>query len=164
MKKFLFRLVLFLVFFIVLGLLREYIFVNINNIIYYKYYKNTTLSIPFGFGWLIKFSYTTLYYLKYPLTVLFVLIYYYLNYSFLKQLSVKVFYIKTLSLSYAFIFFVSAVLMLYAYFTHHQLNADEYFISRGLMGLAQSPLISFVLFALYLWDKNYYHEKRHSGI
>lgn len=159
------KIVLFLVVFVLLGLFREYVFVNINNLIYFKYYKNTTVPIPYGFGWLTKFSYGTLYYLKYPLTVFFVFIYFVLSFSFLKQMNVTSLYTKTLILSYIAILFISTSLMMYAYFFHQKLNEDEYTVSRGLMGIAQSPLICFVLFALYLWDKNKlkHHEKRHSS-
>lgn len=155
----------FLLVFIVLGLWREYVFVNINNVIYFKYYKYTTAPIPFGFGWLTRYSYSTLYYIKYPLTVLFVLVYFGLNFYFLKKIKVSFFYIKILMLAYIVIVLMSAVLMLYAYYFHHRLNGDAYLVSRGLMGLAQSPLIGFVLFALYLWDKNKLHqnEKRNSS-
>lgn len=159
------KLILFLLVFVLLGLLREYIFININNLIYFKYYKNTTIPIPFGFGWLTKFSYSALYYIKYPLTILFVLIYLGWSIFFLKQMNVFSFYIRILILSYIVIIAISSILMLYAYFFHQKLNDDEYSLSRGLMGLAQSPLINFVLFALYLWDKNKLqtHEKRNTG-
>lgn len=162
MKLYFFKLFLFLIIFVLVGLFREYVFININNIIYFKYYKNTTVPIPFGFVWLTKLSYTYLYYLKYPLTILFVLIYYFLNYFFLKIFAHKLFYIRVLQVVYIVVFITSAFLMLYSYFIHKKLDTDEYHFSRGLMGLVQSPLISFVLFALYLWDKNklYPHEKR----
>lgn len=162
MKVYLFKLLLFLIIFITFGLFREYVFVNVNNIIYFKYYKTTSMPIPFGFMWLTKLSYAYLYYLKYPLTILFVLIYYLLNYWFLRITVSNKFYIHILSIAYILIFVISAIVMIYGYLIHHKLNSDEYLFSRGLMGLAQSPLISFVLFALYLWDKNklHTHEKR----
>lgn len=74
-------------------------------------------------------------------------------------------YIKILILSYILIIITSAILMLYAYYFHQRLDDNEYSISRGLMGVAQSPLISFVLFVLYLWDKNKFqqHEKRNTN-
>ncbi|GIV29494.1 MAG: hypothetical protein KatS3mg028_0560 [Bacteroidia bacterium] len=164
MKAISVKLFFFLIAFVLLGLFREYVFVNVNNVIYFKYYKNTTMPIPFGFGWLTKMTYATLYYIKYPLTVLFVVIYFSLNFYFLKQMGVYSFYKKILLLAYIFIFIVSAALMLYAYYFNQKLNDDEYSVSRGLMGLAQSPLIGFVLFVLYLWDKNklYRHEKRNA--
>lgn len=166
MRGFVLKMFLFLVFFICLGLIREHIFVNINNIIHYKYYKSTNVPIPVSFGWLTRFSYVTLYYLKYPLTILFVAIYYFANYYFLRQFRVKKMYIKMLTLAYIVLLALSILLMLYGYIVKQQLNAEEYTISRGLMGLAQSPLISFVLFTLYLWDKNKWHhyEKRNTSI
>lgn len=160
------KLFFFLVLFVLLGLFREYVFVNINNVIYFKYYKNTTMPIPFGFGWLTQFSYSVLYYMKYPLTVLFVTTYFFLNLYFLRQMGVHSFYRRILILAYTLIVVISSALMLYAYYVNQKLNEEEYFISRGLMGLAQSPLISLVLFVLYLWDKNkqYHHEKRNADI
>lgn len=164
MKVYLIKLFFFLIFFIILGLFREYVFININNILYFKYYKHTSVPIPFGFGYLTKLSYAGLYYLKYPLTILFVALYYVSNRFFLKQFQVSRLYIQILNISYLFLLFISALLMLYAYLSHQKLNDDEYSVSRALMGLAQSPLISFVLFAVYLWDKNKlpHYEKRNS--
>lgn len=166
MKSFLLKLLFFLSLFAVLGLFREHIFLNLNNIIYYKYYKSTSMPIPFGFGWLTRFSFVTLYYLKYPLTLVFVLLFYYLNFLFLKIFNVYSFYIKLLNVSYIVLFLISAGAMLYAYYFQQKLNDEEYLLSRGLMGVAQSPLIAFVLFVLYLWDKNklHQHEKRNSNI
>ncbi|MEW6774200.1 MAG: hypothetical protein AB1304_09410 [Bacteroidota bacterium] len=165
MKVSLIKLFFFLLFFVLLGLFREYIFLNINNVIYFKYYKNTTVPIPFGFGWLTKLSFEQLYFLKYPLTIIFVIIFFISNFFFLKQMQVYPLYIKILILSYILIIITSAILMLYAYYFHQRLDDNEYSISRGLMGVAQSPLISFVLFVLYLWDKNKFqqHEKRNTN-
>ncbi len=166
MKSLLLKLLMFLIFFAVAGLIREYIFVNLNNIIYYKYYKSTPIPIPFGFAWLTQFSHTTLYYLKYPLTIIFVVFFYFFNWLFLKQFRASRFYIRMLTLSYLVLFSLSVFSMLYAYYFQQKLNGDEYLLSRGLMGIAQSPLIGFVLFVLYLWDKNklHQHEKRNSNI
>jgi hypothetical protein len=170
MKLYIFKLLFFLIFFVSLGLFREYVFVNINNIIYFKYYKSTTFPIPFIFNWLTYFSYSTLYYLKYPLTILFVLIYLISNIYFLKTAIIDktkfLFYYKILIAAYIVIFVISAILMSYLFITNQKLNDDEYHISRGLMGLAQSPLISFVLFAVYLWDKNklQIHEEGNNNI
>lgn len=166
MKSLLLKLLLFLIFFAVAGLIREYVFVNLNNIIYYKYYQSTSIPIPFGLVWLTHFSYTTLYYLKYPLTIAFVIFFYFFNLFFLKQFKVSDFYIRLLTLSYIVLFSLSILSMIYAYFFSQKLNGDEYLFSRGLMGVAQSPLIAFVLFVLYLWDKNklHQHEKRNSNI
>lgn len=165
-KEKIIKIIIFLLTFGFLGLFREYVFLNINNVIYFKYYKNTTMPIPFGFSWLTHFSYSFLYFIKYPLTIGFVSIYFLFNYFFLKMFNVYPIYLRLLIYAYIIIVVISTVLMLYAYFFHQKLNEDEYSISRALMGLAQSPLISFVLFALYLWDKNKFtsHEKRNSDI
>lgn len=165
-KGYLVKLFLSLLFFMILGLLREYVFININNIIYFKYYKQTSVPIPFGFGGLTKFSFAELYYLKYPLTLGFVVVYYVSNRFFLKQFQVSDLYIQVLNIVYFCLLFISALLMLYAYLFHQKLNDDEYLISRGLMGLAQSPLIGFVLFVVSLWDKNklYHYEKRNPDL
>jgi len=170
MKLYIIKLLFFLVFFISLGLFREYVFLNINNIIYFKYYKYTTMPIPFMFSWLTRYSYVTLYYLKYPLTIFFVLIYFFSNFYFLKTTITDItkfsFYYKILITAYVVIFIISTLLMGYLFITNQKLNDDEYLISRGLMGLAQSPLISFVLFTVYLWDKNklQIHEKGNNSI
>ncbi|GIV26275.1 MAG: hypothetical protein KatS3mg027_0089 [Bacteroidia bacterium] len=166
MRNFLFKLLLFLIIFAITGLIREYVFQTLNNLIYYKYYKTTSIPIPFGFVWLTRFSYVTLYYLKYPLTIVFVGIFYSLNLFFLKKFQVPSFYIRILTLSYLVLISLSILSMFYAYFFSQKLNDDEYLFSRGLMGIAQSPLIGFVLFVLYLWDKNklQQHEKRNSNL
>lgn len=167
-KGYLITLSLFLLFFMILGLLREYVFININNIIYFKYYKQTSIPIPFAFGGLTKFSFAELYYLKYPLTLVFVAVYYASNRFFLKQFQVSDWYIQLLNIAYFCLLFISALLMLYAYLFHQKLNHDEYSISisLGLMRLAQSPLIGFVLFVVSLWDKNklHHYEKRNPDL
>lgn len=165
-KGYLIKLFLSLLFFVILGLSREYVFININNIIYFKYYKQTSVPISFGFGGLTKFSFAELYYLKYPLTLIFVAVYYVSNRYFLKQFQVSDWYVQLLNIAYFCLLFISALLMLYAYLFHQKLNDDEYLISRGLMGLAQSPLISFVLFVVFLWDKNklHHYEKRNPDL
>ncbi len=149
----LYKAIVLLVFFILLGYFREYVFINFNNLIYFKFYKSTTMPIPSAFLFFTKFSYATLYYVKYPLTITFVAIYIITSIISLKFLRMNNWYQKLLLIIYGIIILLSVILMIYGYFFKLKLNDNEYTISRWLMGIAQSPFILFTLITLYLWEK-----------
>jgi hypothetical protein len=93
------------------------------------------------------FSYDGLYYSKYIFTLAWSLLFLLVSYFTLKVLSKNHFLVKILLYSYGLIFVVAALSMLYGYFIREQLQDDEYTLSRWLMGIAQSPIISLILLA-----------------
>ncbi len=145
------KVVLFIFFglmFILLGLFREWFFLNVNNIAYIKYYgKATELAVPDVLIFIYNMEYETIYYLKYPFTILSFLAFYGLSFWSLKSLTKDQTLLKWLSYSYLLILFLSIIAMLWAYFVKVNLQDDEYTFSRWLMGIAQSPLVVLFLMA-----------------
>lgn len=138
---------LFLGFFAILGFSREFLFVNINSQLYRLYYGHSNLPLPESLYFLNNFDFNTLYYLKFPLTILFFFIY----------LITSVFSVRTLSGNkkygiwviyiYALLLILASLTMAYNYFINKDLGGDEYTFSRWLMGIAQSPLVAFFIIA-----------------
>ena len=138
---------LFFSIFAILGFSREFLFVNINNQLYSLYYKNSEYILPNSLSFLNNIEYTTLYYLKYPLTVLYFLAYFFTSFFSVKFIclhkrnSIWVIYI------YVLLLVLSGISMTYNYFINNQLAGNEYTFSRWLMGIAQSPLVAFFMIA-----------------
>lgn len=138
---------LFITVFAILGFSREFLFVNINNQLYSLYYHHNDFKFPRSLIFLKKLDYTSLYYFKYPLTILYFLIYFFTSFFAVKSIcidkkkSVWVIYI------YVILLVLSGVSMTYNYFINNQLAGDEYTFSRWLMGIAQSPLVAFFIIA-----------------
>ncbi len=133
--------------FIFFGSYREYFFISINNIMTIKYYgKPTSMAVPNSLMFIYNLDYKTIYYLKYPLTILSFLLFYGLSFWCLKSLTNDKNLLKWLTYSYLVLLLLSTISMLWAYFVKVKLQDDEYTFSRWLMGIAQSPLL--VLFFL----------------
>jgi hypothetical protein len=146
--------ILFGVLFILLGLYREYLFVNINNLMYLKYYGHSTLPVPDELSFLNSLSYKTIYYIKYPFTILSFLSFYGLSYWCLKSLTKDKNLLKWLMYSYLVLLLLSLSSMVMGYVIKMRLQDDEYTFSRWLMGIAQSPLVLlFILASSKLNDK-----------
>jgi hypothetical protein len=140
-------LLFFLFVFWLLGYSREFFFVHLNNIMYLKYYGHTTLPIPNIMSVFNGFSYETLYYSKYPYTLLWVGLFFTANYFALKNLSVEKKLLRFLIYSYSILLLLASISMIYGYFVNNQLQDDEYTFSRWLLGIAQSPIICLILIA-----------------
>lgn len=139
--------VLFLTIFALLGFSREFLFVNINNQLYALYYQHHDYKLPNSLCFAQNLDYLTLYYLKYPLTILYFLAYFFTSFFAVKLIcrhkknALWVIYI------YAILLALSGISMVYNYFILNQLTGDEYTFSRWLMGIAQSPLVAFFVIA-----------------
>lgn len=151
------QLSLFLFLFWVLGYSREYFFVHLNNIMYLKYYGHSTLAVPSVMSVFNRMSYETLYYSKYIYTVLCMLLFFSLSYLTVKKLSAEKKLTAFLIYSYAILLFLAGVSMVYGYFVNGRLQDDEYTVSRWLLGIAQSPIVCFILLAS---EKLYYKSFR----
>lgn len=130
-----------------LGYFREYFFVNLNNIMYQKYYGHTDLPISSLLSFFKLFSYNTLYFSKYFLTLFWIGLFYALNFFCLKKMSEQKILLKILTYSYILLLILAAVSMMYGYFINKRFQDDEYTISRWLLGIAQSPIICLILMA-----------------
>jgi hypothetical protein len=134
--------------FVCLGYFREFFFVHLNNILYYKYYNSVSaLPIPGVMKLFDNFSYSTLYYLKYPFTLLSTILFFFASYLTLKKLTGNRQILKILFYVYALLLILAGISMIYGYFINQRLQDDEYTISRWLMGIAQSPIICLILLA-----------------
>jgi hypothetical protein len=150
MKNKLLKYLLFAVLFGMLGYFREFFFVNVNNIMYNKYYGDQ-VEIPESLSFLEAQSYQTIYYLKYLFTIISFCLFFLLSYYCVKNLSIQPGLVKWLKYSYALLLFLSAAAMLWAYFIKGNLQDNEYTFSRWVMGIAQSPLpVLFLLAAEHL--------------
>lgn len=141
------KIIFFLLVFGCLGYFREFFFVNLNNIMFQKYYNHTDLPIPSVMSVFTSFSYKTLYYSKYFLSLLWIAIFFFANYMALKQLSENKILLKFLVYSYLILLSLAAIAMIYGYFINGRLQDDEYTLSRWLLGIAQSPIICLILIA-----------------
>jgi len=153
---------LFLLLFWLAGYFREWMFVSVNNLIYYKY--NQVVN-PRPLNALLKFldtfDYLTLYYLKYFMTFFFGLIFLMVQYFFLKSLKAAQPLTRMLVLIYLVLFVVSGITMGLGYLFNSDGLKVEYTISRWLLGVAQSPIIClFLLAAARLLPSNIPYEKR----
>lgn len=138
---------LFITAFAILGFSREFLFVNINNQLYSLYYHHNDFKFPASLACLKKLDYTTLYYFKYPLTILYFLIYFFTSFFAVKLICLhKKNYFWVIYI-YVILLVLSGVSMSYNYFINNQFAGDEYTFSRWLMGIAQSPLVAFFIIA-----------------
>jgi len=150
-KYFLFFLVVVLL--IVVGFLRDFIFVNLNyqaSLAYYHQDNDYKLSSLISF--IETWSYKRLYISKWILTMLFTILYgaitYFCVYFFFREKK----YNKISIGIYIVIISISFLIYLFGYFTNNYQKA--YSVSRQLMGLLQSPIIIMLLLpALYLNNK-----------
>ncbi len=147
MNKFL-KLIFIIIVFAIIGFSREFFFVQMNVILYEKYYNSINTEFPVApiMKFFTKYSYSSLYYSKYIFTLLTVLVYYIVSFYSLKLLGYKNI-IKYLSYCYLLLLTLAAITMLYGYIVNNRLQDSEYTISRWLLGIAQSPIIFLILIA-----------------
>ena len=137
----------FLGLFATLGFSREFLFVNINNQLFKLYYHNPDIKIPDSLTFITIVDYSTLYYSKYPLTILYYLAYLAVTYFAVKNICSDKKISKWVIYIYAILLVLSGISMAYNYLINNVLNGDEYTFSRWLMGIAQSPLVAFFMIA-----------------
>lgn len=149
-----FKYLLFVSLFAILGFSREFVFVNINSRLYSLFYNHNDYLLPNSLSYFNQFDYNTLYYIKYPLTVLYFLAYFFTSYFTIKQLSGHKKIAQSVIYIYLILLALASISMTYNYFINEQLDGDEYTFSRWLMGIAQSPLVAFfILASSKLYDK-----------
>jgi hypothetical protein len=143
-----------------LGFTKEFLFVNINNQLYKTYYKNNDILISKSLTFLSKYSYETLYYIKYPLTIIYFIFYFMVSFYSVKiicdnkKITIWIVYI------YSLLFILSSITMLYNYIINNQLSGEEYTFSRWLMGIAESPLVAFFVISASALSSKFNIEKK----
>jgi len=159
-------LLLFLLLFLALGYFREFLFVHINRVMYGKYYNMDPYEyepMPAIMHVFNKLSYSVLYYLKYPFTIIWTTLFYLLSYITIKKLSTERIFLKFLTYAYLALLVLAACAMAYGYLVNNRLQNDEYTLSRWLLGIAQSPIICLILLAAEnLYKKSFTNHKNQS--
>lgn len=120
---------------------------NINNQLYNLYYNNFDYKLPESISFITHFNYATLYYAKYPLTIAYFMAYLITSFYAIKTICVNKKNAFWIVYIYAILLVLSGISMSYNYIINNQLNGDEYTFSRWLMGIAQSPLVTFFTIA-----------------
>jgi|GEM_PF-278648 len=151
--------ILFISLFALLGFSREFLFVNINNQLYKLYYGHSSLPLPDSLGFIAGIDYSTLYYSKFALTMVFYLAY--LATTLLairltvndKKITRWTIYI------YLLLLILAGLSMLYNYLANNRIDGEEYTFSRWLLGIAQSPLVAFFMIASATLYKKFQTEK-----
>lgn len=112
-----------------------------------KYYHHTDLPIPSLMQPFEHFSYSFLYYSKYLYTVIFIALFFIIGHFGLKSIchSKKINQIHFYS--YAVLLLLASVFMAYGLIINNRLQDEEYSFSRAIIGIAQSPVICFILLA-----------------
>ncbi|MES2567345.1 MAG: hypothetical protein V4565_10785 [Bacteroidota bacterium] len=139
--------ILFISVFAALGFSREFLFVNINSQLYTLYYQHSTYKFPDSLSFLSSLDYQSLYYLKFPFTILYFLAYFFTSYFAVKFISLNKKNAIWVIYIYALLLVLSGISMGYNYIINNQLGGDEYTFSRWMMGIAQSPLVAFFIIA-----------------
>ncbi len=141
-------LILFFFLFAFLGYYREMFFVQLNIIMYEKYYHSVSpVQVTTVLDFFKNFSYDTLYYSKYIYTVIWTTAFFATSYFTVKKLTDRPFLPKVLIYTYCLMFALAAISMAYGFFINQRLQDDEYTLSRWLLGIAQSPIICLILVA-----------------
>lgn len=141
-----------IILFIAVGFFRDAVFMNINSQLYKLYFKNYDFTLPDWLSFFDSWPYMKLYYFKYVLTALFILLY-----LILSLLSVKVFTgnaknIKWVFYAYAIVLFLS--LITYAGGQLFNNFPKGYLFTRNLVGLLQSPFIVMIIIPALKLESN----------
>ncbi len=137
--------------FFFLGYLRDFIFVNLNDALYYIAHKQYKLQhgVDKRLQFLFNYSYKQLYYLKWLLTVMFSCFYFAVSFYTLRFLFSQKNIFKPLFILYTFLIVLSCMLTLIGILLND--NTWTYKTSRFLMGMAQSPIpLMILIFAIKL--------------
>jgi hypothetical protein len=136
-------LVFLIVVFVAVGFLRDAIFMNINSQLYKLYFKDYEYTLPNWLSFFDSWPYMRLYYFKYVLTALFVILY-----LTLSLLAVKVFTGDAKNIKWVFYAYgIVLLLSLITYTGGYLLNnfPKGFLFTRNLLGLLQSPFITMII-------------------
>lgn len=144
------------VLFIMTGFFREFVFVNLNELMRVAYYNSPDPQVAPSMQWMSGYSYQTLYYLKWPLTLLFSIIF-----AAYSALTVWLAfgdkkYVRITWLAYAAVFTLSFLFFGIGWLTDDR--EATYVISRFLAGIIETPAMLAILSAAFL-----IHRKSGSG-
>jgi hypothetical protein len=151
--------IVFISLFAVLGFSREFLFVNINNQLYKLYYGHSSLPLPDSLSFIANIDYSTLYYSKFALTLVFYLAYMGTTLLALKLAVNDKKITRWAIYIYLLLLILAALSMLYNYLANNRIDGEEYTFSRWLLGIAQSPLVAFFMIASATLYKKFQTDK-----
>lgn len=125
------------VLFICLGFLREYIFVNVNVVLYNKLH-NESYPVPYTILFFNRFDYYTVYAMKWGLTSVFALLFF-----FAQRYTLKILFPEKIIVKWLFYFYLILLLLSVIAFGAGYLSGNTeggYRFSRMFMGILQSPV------------------------
>lgn len=133
--------------FIATGFFREFVFLNWNEQIRVTYYHSPDPHVATSMQWLGAFSYEALWWLKWPLTLLFSGIF-----AFLTLITVRITfsskdYNRITLLAYAVIFVLSFLFYVVGWFIDHKATMD---LSRLMAGVIETPAMLVILMASFM--------------
>jgi hypothetical protein len=139
--------------FILTGFFREHVFLNWNEQMRVTYYNSPDPHVSPSMQWLSAFDYATLYYLKWPLTLLFSVLFAAYAVAAVQLAFGNKKYNRITWLAYAGVFTLSFLF----FATGWLLNNREgtYVISRFLAGMIETPAMLAVLMASFLVHRRF---------
>jgi hypothetical protein len=142
--------ILFFLLFGVLGYYREKFFVAMNHLMFIKYHGhgNDAPLDPFIL-FFDQFEYGTLYSLKYPFTILSILLFGVLSFFAVRFILGTKKLWRWVVYSYLILLTLAGLSMLFGYIVNQRLADDEYTLSRWLVGIIQSPVITIIIIAAH---------------
>lgn len=138
--------------FIAVGFFRDAVFMNINSQLYKLYFNNYEYTLP---SWLSVFNswpYMKLYYFKYVLTALFVLLYLILSVFSVKFFTENPKNIRWVFYAYAIVLILSILTYSGGYFLNN--FPKGFLFTRNLLGLLQSPFITMIIIPALKLEKS----------
>lgn len=137
------------------GFIRDFIFVHVNYQINHLYYHNYDYQLPSLLSFFNRFDYSTLYYSKYLLTILFILIYFLLARWVVMEFIGEKKYLQWVRFSYLIVIFIAAIALIVI--TSFSNFSTAYNTTRKIIELVESPLIIMALLPLiYIHKKQTY--------
>ena len=134
---------LLIIIFIVVGFFRDAVFMNINSQLYKLYFKNYEYTLPTWLSTFENWPYMKLYYFKYVLTALFVLLYLILSLISVSIFSDNIKNIKWVFYTYGIVLAMSVITYSTGYFLNN--FPKGFLFTRNLLGLLQSPFIVMII-------------------
>ncbi|MEO5642609.1 MAG: hypothetical protein ABIQ40_17205 [Bacteroidia bacterium] len=134
--------------YIATGFFREFIFLNINEQSRVTYYQATDSHVAPSMHWLSGLSYSTLYYAKWPLTLLFTACFAFISAAIVRKWFSNKNFVKITWLAYAITF--AAALLFYLAGAVTDARESTYGIARFLAGLTETPALLVMLLASFL--------------
>lgn len=134
--------------YIATGFFREFVFLNINEQSRVTFYHQTDSHVASSMQWLSGLSYSTLYYAKWPLTLLFTAYFAFIAAAIVKKWFADKNLVKITLLAYAITFSAGLVFYLAGSLTGYRESTYE--IARFLAGLTETPALLVMLLASFM--------------